>query len=196
MENQASRGRAAGYRGKGRQQSQNRNQNRNLRQNSSQNQLHREADGPQSGAPREAAAHLQDSGRGRSFTEPATPHSATPRGNRGAGGRGRGGRGGARQPSSAASSTRGALEQASQPTPNSFSMSTATTTSVTQMAGAPNGYSWSHQGSALISWCVGSTVGRLNYIHPTFVRFIIFFLSEIIIFLFSRIIIFLFSRIV
>ncbi|XP_058069468.1 uncharacterized protein LOC131218731 [Magnolia sinica] len=178
MENHATRGSATGSRGRGRHESENPHHNRNFSQNSDQNR-------------RWAAAHVKKSSRGRSFRDPATPNSAAPGGNggdggRGSSGRGRGGKGGAhyvaRQRSSepagttAAFATTGASGQASRPPINSFSMSTASTTSVTHFPGAPDRYCWSHQCSVLISWRMGPAVCRLRYVLATFIS-IIFFLA-------------------
>ncbi|XP_058069469.1 uncharacterized protein LOC131218732 [Magnolia sinica] len=101
MVNHATRGRATGSRGRGRNRSENPHRNPNFRQNSVQNR-------------QSPATHVLNSGRGRSFRDPATPYSAASRGyggdgGSGSGGRERGGRGGAqyvaRRPNSESAAT-------------------------------------------------------------------------------------------
>ncbi|XP_058069477.1 uncharacterized protein LOC131218741 [Magnolia sinica] len=151
MKNQTPRDRASSSKGKERHQF----QNPNFQQNSSENSQWEEA-----------------------HVDSATP---TPNGGkclRASGGRRRGRRNGAHQPSSkpAALAKTETSGRESHPTVNSFSVSTGSTTSITHMPGSPNGYTWSHQGSALISWSIGPAICTLKYVLATFVCMIIFFL--------------------
>ncbi|XP_058069467.1 uncharacterized protein LOC131218730 isoform X2 [Magnolia sinica] len=166
MENHANRGRATGSRGRGRHRSENPHQNPNFWQNR-----------------QSPATHVQNSGRGRLFRDPATPHSAAPRGyggdgGRGSGGRGRGGRGGAqyvaRRPNSesaattASAATMDASRQARRPNINSFPTSSASSgsssTSVTHFPGAQNQHHRSHH-----RWRMLPEVCRLLYVLATFI---------------------------
>ncbi|XP_058069463.1 uncharacterized protein LOC131218728 isoform X1 [Magnolia sinica] len=179
-QNHASRG----SRGSGRHQSEYPHQTRNFRQNSGQNRQRRETGGPQPAAPT-AAAHVQNSGRGRSFRDPATRHSANPRGNGGdGGGSGRGGRDGAhyvaRQPSSEPVATTTAIATSGRANRAAINSSSivfrgSSTTSVTPIPGAPNQYGWSHHCSALFSWRMGSVVGGIQCLLVTAISIIFFF---------------------